>query len=150
MQLHTMESFSKDIRAILQELNQAERQADDLISVVKLFIWYWNPFLLIFTIIFQYISMERFCVKFIQMWPFLTVQTVHYFIPFKCTSMIVLTYKLTKLKLNRISEFMKMLNDLKNINEWTKLDILYRYSSHKKLKIRKTDCTWGIYLISIK
>lgn len=32
----TMESFTNDIHAILLELNQSERQADEIISVVKI------------------------------------------------------------------------------------------------------------------
>lgn len=35
-----MESFSKDIQAILRELNQSEREADDIISVVKIFYYF--------------------------------------------------------------------------------------------------------------
>lgn len=33
-----MESFSNDIHAILHELNQSEQEADELISVAKMFI----------------------------------------------------------------------------------------------------------------
>lgn len=38
-----MESFSNDIRGILQELNQSEQQADEIISVVKWFYLSKNP-----------------------------------------------------------------------------------------------------------
>lgn len=36
-----MESFSKDIHAILRELNQSEREADEIVSVVALFVFFW-------------------------------------------------------------------------------------------------------------
>lgn len=35
-----MESFSKDIRAILRELSESEREADEIVSVVKFILFF--------------------------------------------------------------------------------------------------------------